>query len=211
MTRHPHADGWNHNIHYHRVVLDAVPPGCTSALDVGCGEGVLARDLSRVVPHVTGLDRDAATLELARRHPCEGVEYVQGDLLTDDLELGSFDLVASIATLHHMEMATGLRRIRELVRPGGTLVVVGLARSQYPRDAGHDLAGTVATRVHRLTKTFAEVAAPMVWPPPLTYADSRAVAEQELPGVRYRRLVLWRYSLTWVRPASATNGARGAP
>jgi ubiquinone/menaquinone biosynthesis C-methylase UbiE len=51
---------WNHNLHYHRVILDAVPPGCRRSLDVGCGEGMLVRDLRSVVPHVTGIDRDAA-------------------------------------------------------------------------------------------------------------------------------------------------------
>jgi hypothetical protein len=32
------ASRWNHNIHYHRLVLAAVPPGSRTALDVGCGE-----------------------------------------------------------------------------------------------------------------------------------------------------------------------------
>ena len=43
------ADPWNHNIHYHRLILDAVPPGARRALDVGCGEGTLARQLRAVV------------------------------------------------------------------------------------------------------------------------------------------------------------------
>src|ERR1035438_1423379 len=34
---------WNHNIHYHDVVLRSVPPRCRRALDVGCGQGLLAR------------------------------------------------------------------------------------------------------------------------------------------------------------------------
>ncbi|CAM5436502.1 hypothetical protein [Streptomyces canus] len=29
---------WNHNVHYHRLVLDAVPDDCREALDVGCGD-----------------------------------------------------------------------------------------------------------------------------------------------------------------------------
>jgi hypothetical protein len=51
----------------------------------------------------------------------------------------------------------------------------------------------------KLTTTYQEVSAPMVWPPPLTFAETRAVAEEVLPGVAYRRHVLGRYSLTWVR------------
>jgi 2-polyprenyl-3-methyl-5-hydroxy-6-metoxy-1,4-benzoquinol methylase len=38
----PIQDRWNHNIHYHPVVLDALPPDCERVLDVGCGEGLLA-------------------------------------------------------------------------------------------------------------------------------------------------------------------------
>ena len=44
---------WNHNIHFHPVVLDAVPTGARRALDVGCGAGGLARELAeRVLPGV---------------------------------------------------------------------------------------------------------------------------------------------------------------
>jgi len=35
---------WNHNIHYHRRILGAIPENAQRALDVGCGEGMLARD-----------------------------------------------------------------------------------------------------------------------------------------------------------------------
>jgi SAM-dependent methyltransferase len=190
-------------VHHHRVVLDAVPAGATRALDAGCGEGRLARDLRAVVPHVVAIDRDAPTVERARRERDrdrdDDVSFVVGDVLGHPFRQASFDLVASIATLHHVDAERGLERLRDLVRPGGVLVVVGLARSQYPRDAAHDVAGVVATRLHRVTKTHREVDAPTVWPPPLSYADMAAVAERVLPGVRYRRHVLFRYSLTWTR------------
>jgi len=106
VSRHAHADAWNRNVHYHRVVLAAVPPGSTRALDVGCGEGVLARDLRDVVPHVTAIDRDAPTLALAKQQGGD-IDYVLGDLLADPFEPASFDLVASIATLHHVDPAGG--------------------------------------------------------------------------------------------------------
>ena len=44
-------DRWNHNLHYHRLVLDAVPAHARTALDVGTGDGLLAADLRRRVPH----------------------------------------------------------------------------------------------------------------------------------------------------------------
>ena len=81
---------WNHNLHYHRVILAAVPDGARRSLDVGCGEGMLARDLRRLVAHVTGIDRDAASIDVARREDGgTGVEYVVGDFMTHPFEPGS--------------------------------------------------------------------------------------------------------------------------
>jgi SAM-dependent methyltransferase len=193
-------DRWNHNIHLHAVVLDAVPPGAQRVLDVGCGEGMLSRDLHRAVPEVIGLDLHEPSLELARSQSSgDGITYVQGDILDHPFEPASFDVVASIAALHHMDARSGLEAMRDLVRPGGVLVVVGLARARLPQDIPWELAGAVTTRWLKLRRTYWEHSAPVVWPPPETYRGMRAIAEEVLPGVRYRRHVLWRWSLVWTR------------
>ena len=44
---------------------------------------------------------------------------------------------------------------------------------------------------------FWEHTAPTVWPPPHDYTTVRRVAVELLPGVVWRRLPLWRYSLIW--------------
>jgi 2-polyprenyl-3-methyl-5-hydroxy-6-metoxy-1,4-benzoquinol methylase len=59
-------DYWNHNVHYQPVILDAVPPGCKSALDIGCGDGMLACKLATRSATVTGIDADARMITLAR-------------------------------------------------------------------------------------------------------------------------------------------------
>ncbi|RBQ16742.1 class I SAM-dependent methyltransferase [Spongiactinospora rosea] len=190
---------WNHNIHYHPQILRAVPAGARRALDVGCGEGMLARGLRRAVPHVTGIDLHAPSVEQAREHPGD-VEYIVGDFLTHPFEPASFDVVASVATLHHMDAAAGLSRMRELLRPGGVLAIVGLARSVMPRDLPRDLAGVMAGTFHRAAKGNWEHPSPMVWPPPVTYPQMRALAAELLPGSRFRRHLLLRYSIIWRRP-----------
>jgi SAM-dependent methyltransferase len=155
---------WNHNIHYHPLILPAAArPGCQRALDVGCGEGILARELRRLVPHVSAIV-DEPSVELARRYAGSDVEYIVGDFLSYPFPSGSFDLVASVAALHHMDTALALDRMRGLVRPGGQLVVVGLARSRYPADLPRDLVAAVTHRLHRLTKPYWEHSAPKVWP-----------------------------------------------
>jgi SAM-dependent methyltransferase len=198
----PSGNKWNHNIHYHPLILSAVPAGCDRALDVGCGDGILARELRASVPHVTGIDLDEPSLRLAREHDPEGmIDFVAGDFLTYPFA-EPFGFVASIACLHHMDMRRGLERMGSLLRPGGTLAIVGLARSQSAADLAVDIAGTVATRAYRLARGYWEVSAPTVWPPPETYRSTRRIAAEILPRATYRRHLLFRYSLVWTKPAS---------
>lgn len=57
---------WNLNIHYHRAVLDAIPDGATTALDVGSGDGLLTFDLVARGLEIVGIDTDLASVERAR-------------------------------------------------------------------------------------------------------------------------------------------------
>lgn len=193
------GDRWNHNIHLHRVVLDALPEGALRALDVGCGEGLLAQELRAIVPEVVAMDLHEPSLALGHDEFPE-VTFVRGDLLAHPFPPASFDLVASVATLHHLDARAGLQAMGDLVRPGGTLAVVGLARSRLPRDLPWELAGAVSTRVHKLTKTYWEHSSPVVWPPPETYPGMKAIVDEELPGATFGRHVLWRWWCTWTKP-----------
>ena len=193
---------WNHNIHYHRLLLDAVPHG-GRVLDVGCGEGMLTRELAGRASQVVGLDIDPASIDLARATTvAANITYVCADLMRHPFEPGSFDAVVSVAALHHIGTEAGLLRMRDLIRPGGVIAVVGLASSTGPVDPLWDLGGAVWTRILKLTRTYWEHAAPKVWDTPDSYRQVRHIAERCLPGVRYRRLVLWRYVLIWRKPIS---------
>ena len=202
---------WSHNLHYHRVILGAIPPGCGRALDVGCGTGALTRRLKRLVPHVTGIDRDERSIQLARAHPgAAGIRYLQADFLTAPFEPASADLVTSIASLHHMDAGVALRRMADLLRPGGVLAVVGLARASSPADLAPEIPAVVGTQLHQAASAVRRWGAaggptmaytpPVIWPPPLTYRDMRRLAADVLPGARYRRHLYWRYSLVWAKP-----------
>ena len=87
------------------------------------------------------------------------VEYICADVLQHRFDPATFDAVVSVATLHHLGTEAGLLRLREWVRPGGTLGIVGLAAGDYPRDLLWDIAGAIGTRVHKLNKRYWEHAA----------------------------------------------------
>lgn len=143
---------WNHNIHYESVLLGAVPPGASRGLDIGCGEGHLTRRLARRVAHVVGIDLDPPSIERARRATCqENVDYILGDVRSHPFAPESFDVIVSVATLHHLAAAPALKRFAELLQPGGVLGIIGLARARLPRDFGWEVAGSLTTQVLKRT------------------------------------------------------------
>src|SRR5690348_12529964 len=121
---------------YESLVFDVIPAGCKRAVDIGCGNGELTRELHRRgIPEVVGLDRDEPCIRRCRIHPdAADIRYIVGDLHCTELTAKRFELVSAVASLHHMDARDGLLRLRSLVAPGGVLVVVGLARPDLPRD-----------------------------------------------------------------------------
>jgi SAM-dependent methyltransferase len=178
-----------------------IPDGARRGLDVGCGEGETTRRLRHRVPSVVGLDADGPSIRTARAHD-DDIEYLEGDLRTATLPGASFDVVSAVGMLHHIDQGQGLARLGRLVRPGGLLLVVGLARSHSLRDFARDAFDSLAVRRHTLAKGVWETPSPKVWPPALTFTQTREVSVDVLPGARFRRLPYFRYGLSWVRPES---------
>jgi SAM-dependent methyltransferase len=198
------GDYWNHNVHYQRVILDAVPDGCGRAIDVGCGDGLLACQLAARCGAVTGIDRDekmiAAARERARDVP--GASFAQADFLTYPLDDASFDFACANTALHHMDFGAALEKMARILRPGGRLAVVGLAANGSPADWAIGAAGIPANLWYKRTRGEGNPGAP-VMEPDMSWSQVRTAAARLLPGARYRRHLLWRYSLTWVKPGSA--------
>jgi hypothetical protein len=78
--------------------------------------------------------------------------------------------------------------------------VVGVAAPRSPVDLGFEVVGAIATRLHRLTKTYEETSAPKAWPVPHSWGHARRTSRRTLPGIRYRRHILGRYTLAWTKP-----------
>lgn len=188
---------WNHNTHYYDVVLAAVPPGARRALDVGTGDGLLAVLLSKRIPEVTGLDSDAPVIDRARCGSSE-IEWIVGDVMTFPLPKGHYDLVATVAAVHHLpDLSAALARLVDLTAVGGSLVVVGCARSSTVRDYAMDAVGAVQHQVLSRTRGYWRHTAPIQMEFPHTYTEVRQIAERVLPGMTWRRLPLWRYAIVW--------------
>jgi len=193
------ADCWNHNVHYQPVILAAVPPGCGPALDVGCGDGLPACRLAERCAEVTGIDRDPRMIALARSRANGWTRFIEADFLTYPFEAASFDFVCANTSLHHMDFAAALTAMARVLRPGGRLAVIGLAADKFLADLLAAAPGVPANLFYRAIYREGESGAPIM-DPQMTWREVRAEAARLLPGVRYRRHLLWRYSLRWQRP-----------
>ncbi len=194
------ARPWNHNTHYHPVILDAVPPRCQRALDVGCGAGTLTRELRQFIPEVVGIDSDHASIAAAQAHPNAGdIQYIERDAQTFEIEPESFDLITAVASLHHLDAEPAVVHLKSLLRKGGVLAVIGVARSS-PSDWPLDVVAIIPNRLRRLRASYWQQPSPVLWPPPETFASMRRIAARHLPGVRFRRRLYWRYTLVWAKP-----------
>ena len=196
---------WNRNIHYHPVVLRAVPPDCKRALDVGCGAGLLAGKLAARCRDVIAIDIDAPALGRARAaHSSPNLTFLESDVMTHPFDSGSFDFVASIATLHHLPFEQALVRFQSLLRPGGVLAVIGLYDLQTISDFVYGCAAMPVSWWMQASRRHEPVNAP-IRDPAESLSEIIAAAERLLPGAAITRQLLFRYSLIWRKPRGESD------
>lgn len=111
-------------------------------LDAGCGTGEQTIGLGRAFPdvEVVGIDFNRRSIEraqaLARRH-CSPVRFAERNLLEPLDDLGPFEVICCVGTLHHLpEPAIGFRSLRSAGRPGSTLV--GMVYGRFGRAVWFD-------------------------------------------------------------------------
>ena len=112
-------DGWDQDVA--DLVLRALPPAPARVLEVGCGEGRLARTMSAAGYRVVAIDPDAPEGSLFERVTIE--EFAASE---------RFDAAVATLSLHHIgDLDAAVGKIASLVVSGGTFVVVEFASDRF--------------------------------------------------------------------------------
>ena len=96
-----------------------------SAIDVGCGAGLLAEPLARLGAHVTGIDAAPENIGAARAHAAASglaIDYVAGGI--EDLRGRRFDLVTSMEVIEHVaDPAAFVAGLASALAEGGLMIL----------------------------------------------------------------------------------------
>ncbi|MYS87979.1 class I SAM-dependent methyltransferase [Embleya scabrispora] len=215
---------FDHNDHYHPLLLRQVPRRCRTALDVGCGTGRFAHRLAASKIAVDAIDpAEEVVAEARRRSPitagAPNPRFTCADVTEIELPDGHYDFVSCLASIHHVPFDT-VATLRDALAPGGVLVILGCHPERTPLDWAYSLLAVPINAGARLAVaaqerlggragaaergTTAPVCAPTM-PLPLIRREAAAL----LPGCTVRRLLFWRYLLVYRAPGR--SGVEAAP
>jgi 2-polyprenyl-6-hydroxyphenyl methylase / 3-demethylubiquinone-9 3-methyltransferase len=96
-----------------------------SALDVGCGAGLLCEPLARLGAKVTGVDAAPENTAAAKEHAAQSgldIDYRAGELSVQ--KLGQFDLVTSMEVIEHVaDPAAFIAGLSTHLKPDGLMIL----------------------------------------------------------------------------------------
>lgn len=209
----------DHPTQYDDFLKRQIPLTHTSLLEVGCGLGGFTRSLAARGHRITAVDLSPEMIQTARmKTPPElGVNYLCGDLFSQDLPPQGFDGVISIATLHHMDLVAAIERMTSFIRPGGILVLHDLRADEGIVDHFLSVLG-VAVRWWSwwtLKRPYETAEARAAWAEHgrferyQTMEEVKRWSREFLPGSRAIRHIQWRYTVVWYKPSAVANPSTG--
>lgn len=112
------------------AICRAVPAGCKTAADLGCGTGSVLSSLAKLAPTVIGVDNSQRMLEFCTKRfqnseiPCNNLSLRIGELTHLPFRDRELDFACINLVLHHLsDPMAALKEIRRCLENGGLLFI----------------------------------------------------------------------------------------
>ena len=201
-------DKWDHNRQYQNYLLKNIQKNCNYILDVGCGTGELTKKLALFGKKITGIDTSEGMIcEALKRNFDDKIEYlkisVEEYLEQTDKQ---FDIIISIAALHHMNEEKVLGMMKNKLSENGKILILDLFQNETITDYFFSMAAALLNPFFMLImngrlrpdKNEREAwAEHFQYDKYLTVFEVKNIAEKVLGKAKMKKHLFWRYSLIY--------------
>ena len=192
---------WNHNTHYHKLLLDHLPEETNSALDIGSGIGLFSYKISSIFKEVLSLEPNQKSIDYSKNRYgiLPNVVYVNNSFIEYDFSEQKFDFIVAIASIHHMDFETSLKKMKSLLNPGGKIVILGLYKESSVSDLFISLIAILPNFILNLLslKNKTKDCHMVTTFPTMTIKEIKTAASKILKIYQFRRHIFWRYSILY--------------
>ena len=100
-----------------------------TVMDYGCATGIISNAIADKVKEIHAIDISSKMIEIAKRkaseHNIENINYAQATIYDERYQKGSFNVILAFRILHMLKNPqVVMRRINELLKPGGIFISV---------------------------------------------------------------------------------------
>lgn len=123
-----------------QAIIDAILDGSSEyVLDIGCGEGVISRELIKRECKVTGIDGCLKLIEQAKKHNNNYIHLSYADFISNPSRVdGDFDVIFCNYSLFSEDLAPLLAVFKIKLKPGGRVIIQTVHPFICSQDGYHD-------------------------------------------------------------------------
>lgn len=113
------------------MIRELKPTAEMSVMDYGCGSGLIGMRLQPLAKHVVGVDSSKGMLDVfqekVKKSGFRNMSSQLADLEEDGVVEGRFNMIVSSMAFHHVrKLSVLLKRLYELLLPGGSIGIADL-------------------------------------------------------------------------------------
>jgi 2-polyprenyl-3-methyl-5-hydroxy-6-metoxy-1,4-benzoquinol methylase len=201
-------DKWDHNQQYQKYLLKNIPKNCNCILDVGCGTGELTKKLAPFSKEIIGIDVSENMInEAKKRNYDEKIKYmkISVEKYLEETKR-EFDVIISIAALHHMNEEEILKTMKNKLTKDGKILILDLVKTKTITELILDITATLLNPIImlimrgrlKITKKEKEAwAGHFQYDKYLTIHEVKSMIKRALGKGKVKRHFFWRYSILY--------------